>query len=791
MRLLLVAAGAIELTLLAVAIGLAVLRDRERRRPGVLLDIVPPEGTTADLQTWSKFYRKLFGISYSPLKRLLYGQPSLVFELWSKNGDLGARCWAPTRRAGMVATLLRAALPGVLLQRSTAQVDLEGCAARARLRLDIDPLHALDDPQPEAFRSVVQALAEAPSGLIQLAVSPDETWQVRARRKLDALAGLPPEHGLIASALNWLLDGAIHVVLPEQPMPPAPRARQSHPLPPAAKAAAPGYHAELRVRVASESTSEAKTCMDGLMAAFRGFDGVVNGLRPARVWLSRRFDNAVASRSGPSGKMILVPDELAGLFHLPVALPGFGAAPPRLAPAKRPSPDGNLVCHLDDERQTPVRISPADALHHMQLIGPTGVGKSTSLMNLALGDIEAGRGIAVIDPKGDLVRDLLERIPRRHWDRVTLIDPSLRDRPVGLNLLECDDPDQHEVVCDQLVTIFRKTYERFWGPRTEDLLRAAVLTLLRRPGTSLSEVPLLLLQANARRVLLEGLRDPVGLEPFWCEWDQKSDAQRLQESGPVLNKLRSVLLRPTVRNIMGQSRSTIDLAASMNDRGILLVSLAKGLLGEDTSRLLGSFLVARMWQTAMKRAALAANDRPDFMLYLDEFQDYLHLPQNLDDVLVAARGYHLGLVLAHQHLGQLSDSTRETLGANARTRVVFQCSPDDARSLAREFQPWLSAEQLLNLQRFQIAVRLFRDGRTERPFTGVTPPAPPSLGADHAAALVAAALRRCGRPREDVEREIENRLGTYDAEPSAPNAVANGAGDVRKRIRNRVRGGQR
>jgi hypothetical protein len=182
MRLLLVAAVAIELTLLAVAIVLAVSRDRERKRPGVLLEIVPPEGMKADLGTWSKFYRKLFGISYSPLKRLLYGQPSVVFELWSNNGDLGARCWAPARRAGMVATLLRDALPGVLLQRSTAQGDLEGCAARARLRLDIDPLHALDDPQPEAFRSVVQALAEAPSGLIHLAVSPDEMWQVRARR---------------------------------------------------------------------------------------------------------------------------------------------------------------------------------------------------------------------------------------------------------------------------------------------------------------------------------------------------------------------------------------------------------------------------------------------------------------------------------------------------------------------------------------------------------------------------------------------------------------------------------
>jgi len=174
---------------------------------------------------------------------------------------------------------------------------------------------------------------------------------------------------------------------------------------------------------------------------------------------------------------------------------------------------------------------------------------------------------------------------------------------VGLNVLECDDPELHEVACDQLVTIFRKAYERFWGPRTDDILRAAVLTLLLRPGSSLCEVPLLLLQPEARKVFTSDLRDPIGLGPFWNEYEQMADGQRLQMVGPVLNKLRSVLLRRTVRNIMGQPRSTIDLAACMEQGGILLVSLAKGLLGEETSRLLGAFLVARIWQTAMARAA--------------------------------------------------------------------------------------------------------------------------------------------------------------------------------------------
>jgi len=785
-RHLLILIALIELTLLVAAIGLAIVRERERRRPGVLLDILPPEGASADLRSWKLFYQSLYAISHPWWKRLLFGQPSIVLELWSQDGDLGARCWAPARLERMVTILLRGAIPGAQLQPSSTQIDLPSSAARARLRLDIDPLQPLAEPRSEPLRSVTQALAEAPSALVQLAVSPDVGWQKRALRQIDALAGVEPERGLFTSVLSWLLDGLFHLILPEQPTPPGPTSRPSRPMPPTGKASAPGYRTEIRLRVSASGDSEAKAQMHGLVAAFRGFDGA-NGLRPTRVWLGRSFDKAVARRSAPAGHMTLVADELANVFHLPIDIAGFGSAPTHLSPARRPSGDGNVICLLEDGRQTPARISPADARHHIHVLGPTGVGKSTLLLNLALDDIEAGRGVAVVDPKGDLVSTLLERIPRAHWDRVLLIDPSLREQPVGLNVLECDDPELHEVACDQLVTIFRKAYERFWGPRTDDILRAAVLTLLLRPGSSLCEVPLLLLQPEARKVFTSDLRDPIGLGPFWNEYEQMAEGQRLQMVGPVLNKLRSVLLRRTVRNIMGQPRSTIDLASCMDHGGILLVSLAKGLLGEETSRLLGAFLVARIWQTAMARAARPQSLRSDFSLYLDEFQNYLHLPQSLEDVLVEARGYRLGLVLANQHLGQLASATREALAANARTRVVFQCGQEDARYLAREFSPWLGDLQLLNLQPHQVAVRQFRDGRTERPFTGITRPEPPSLGAAHAAALTAAALTRCGRARADVESEIEQRLRTYDSEAADRNKVATAGDRVRNRVRNRVR----
>jgi hypothetical protein len=315
-------------------------------------------------------------------------------------------------------------------------------------------------------------------------------------------------------------------------------------------------------------------------------------------------------------------------------------------------------------------------------------------------------------------------------------------------------------VCDAIVTIFRKTYERFWGPRTDDILRAAILTLLRKPGATLCEVPLLLLDPDVRQRLTAKakLHDPVGLKPFWDEYERLGEGQRLQLTGPVLNKLRTFLMRPTMRNLLGQSTSTVQMSEVLDRKAILLVSLAKGLLGEETSRLLGSFIVARLWQAAMHRADRAEAARPDFNLYLDEFHNYVYLPQSLDEVLAEARGYRLCLTLANQHFAQLSPTTREALAANARTRVVFQCGQEDAHYLAREFEPTLNRLSLQSLQRFQVAVRLCVNGHSERAFTAVTADPAPSLGEEHATGVAQLSLQRYGRPRAEVEAAIVRRL---------------------------------
>ncbi len=731
-----------------------VLRYRARNQKGLTYRIVPPSESKWDPAAWIAFYRTLFGMSAPWWKRLIVGQPWTSLEFWNTGDGIVLRCWFPERLQTLLLTHLRMALPGVEATLCTVQLDLGERAARERLHLWRDDLYPLGLLKADPLRPILGALAATPEGVVQLVIAPDVSWQGRAQQRLARLSGLPPSPGFLGGAVAELLGVFFGWLAPRRAINLSP----STIAPPSDKAGEPGYRAELRLRVSAPSKAEAGRMMHSLASAFRSLDGS-NGLRPHRVWLGKRFDRALLLRLPPSSRSpVLVAEELARLFHLPCEGVEMDSAPVRVPPPRLLAASGKTLCLADVMGGKAIRIAQADCRHHIHVLGPTGSGKSTLLLNLALSDIQAGAGVGVIDPKGDLIRALLERIPDQHAERIVLIDPTARDQPIGLNVLDCADPDERELVCDGIVAIFKKTYERFWGPRTDDILRAAILTLLREPGATLCEIPVLLINHHVRRKLTKDLLDPVGLKPFWEEYERIADGQRLQLIGPVLNKLRTFLLRPTIRNILGQSTSTIQMPAVLDGKGILLVSLAKGLLGEDTSRLLGSFIVARIWQAAMHRADRTEDLRPDFHLYLDEFQNYLHLPQSLDDLLAEARGYRLNLTLANQHLAQLSPSTREALAANARTRVMFQCGQDDAHYLAREFEPHLTERGLRNLQRFQVAVRLCTGGHTGPAFTGLTAGAPPSLGAGHATAIADASLRRYGRRREQVVAAIEARF---------------------------------
>jgi hypothetical protein len=408
--------------------------------------------------------------------------------------------------------------------------------------------------------------------------------------------------------------------------------------------------------------------------------------------------------------------------------PGAGAGGQRsrlrLVPADdprraKPKPIGDS----DAGPRRGIGLAVADARHHLHVVGATGTGKSTLLTNLILADATAGRGVAVLDPKGDLITDLLARLPAAVGSRLIVIDPAETQAPPSWNVLDAHgrDPD---LVVDQIVGVFARLYAAYWGPRTEDVFRSACLTLISDADVpvTLADIPRLLSDSAYRAARTQGLSDPAGLGGFWSWYDQLSDTGRAQVVGPVMNKLRAVLSRRFAADLFGSAASTFTLGDIL-DGGILLARLPKGLLGDDTTRLVGSLLLSGLWQAATARVETAEERRLDASIYVDECHNFLHLPGSLDDVLAEARGYHLSLTLAHQHLGQLPRDIADAVHANARNKAFFTLSPDDARALARHVGPYLTAEDLTRLDRYQLACRLVSQGRDTHGFTVATRPA--------------------------------------------------------------------
>ncbi|MFN8103917.1 MAG: type IV secretory system conjugative DNA transfer family protein [Acidimicrobiia bacterium] len=449
--------------------------------------------------------------------------------------------------------------------------------------------------------------------------------------------------------------------------------------------------------------------------------------------------------------------ELAGLVGWPVGvvqLPSLKLGAARLlAPASVIPTTGTVIgWSTYPGGRRPLALDIEARLRHVHLLGPTGTGKSTLLANMICSDLAAGHGVIVVDPKGDLVADVLERVPPERRADVIVLDPADVERPVGLNPLAVADGASAEVVVENLLGLFRSLYASSWGPRTDDIFRAALLTLAMSGGATLCEVPLLLTNPSYRHRLVGRLDDPVGLAPFGGWYDGLKDAARWAASGPVLNKVRAFSMRPTVRAIVGQAQPKLSLTRVLAEGKVLLVSLASGLLGEEAANLLGALVVAELWHATKARASTAADQRRPFMAYLDEWQNLLHLPTPMASVLAEARGLGLGLTLAHQSLTQLPTAARDAVLANARSRVCFQLPSADARLISRDLSGLFTADDLMGLGAYEVMLAAFAAGSTQPPATAETMPMAPTLGGG--AVLRTASRSRFGVPRAEVDAAI-------------------------------------
>lgn len=468
-----------------------------------------------------------------------------------------------------------------------------------------------------------------------------------------------------------------------------------------------------------------------LATAFAIHTGAHNALRRTR--LPRAAE--LISQRALVRPLLLSVTELAALAHLPldVSVPAMPRAGARPAPAPPEIPTGgrgHIVLGDAEVGGHAVALPVADARQHLHVLGSTGTGKSTLLQNMILADARAGRGAILIDPHGDLVDDILDRLDPALADRIILFDP---DQPYSprINPLVGPDPD---LAIDNLVGICRNIFVKAWGSRTDDVLRSACMTLLRRDDrpdlANLEHVPRLLNDYSFRKDIVgPSLKktDQASLGAFWTWYDELGPAFRSQVIGPVLARLRAFLLRGFVRRTVGlrteESGPLLDMKTVLDSK-ILLARLPKGILGEETCRLLGSFLMSLTWQAVTSRAAVPAAQRRDAGIYLDEFQNFLTLPNSFESICAEARKYRVRLVLAHQNLGQLDRDLRDGLSSNCRNKLFFTCSPEDAHFLERHTRPDLNEHDLTELAAFTLAARLIINGTKARAFTLRTRPGP-------------------------------------------------------------------
>ncbi|MEV4170123.1 ATP-binding protein [Nonomuraea sp. NPDC049709] len=757
--------GVEVLGVLSALLRICVVRLRHRRlaQGARCVEILAPP--VANMPGAEALWGNLVGLLRPSWKRLVFGQPHLAFEYAIGADGVKVSLWVPgSVPQGLVEHAIEAAWPSsrTAIRKAAPPIPTDGFAsggqfvlARAE-RLPIRHTHSSDP-----LRALLGAAVGMPGwqhGCVQVLARP-----ATGRRLISTWGGAIAL--LVRVPLDFLVPGPSHARQPtDDRVGRLERSAEAHAI--RDKAHHSRYEVAIRYAVQADKPTSGdlaaakaarkirKNAIRGrahaIASAFALFTGH-NRLKRRRLFLPAR---RLASRRMNRGYLLSVP-ELSAIAHLPldVAVPGLqraGANTVSPSPkVSRGGPNAKVLGFSDAGHDRPVALQVADSFHHVHVMGPNGTGKSTLLAQMILSDIEADRGVVVIEAKGDLVRDLLGLIPEDKADKVVLIDPDDRHPRPSLNVL--GGPDLAMGV-DNLVGIFHQIYADYWGPRTDDILRGCALTLARNGGT-LADIPTLLSDATFRRQQTATISDPL-LRGFWSWYSALSEPAQANVTAPIMNKLRAFLLRPFVRDVIGSASSTFDLSQVL-DGGILLVRLPKGVLGDDSARLLGSMILAQVWQTASRRAKSDYPRRPAAM-YVDECHNFLTLPHALADMLAEARAYRVSLTLAHQHLAQLPRQLRQAISSDARNKIYFSLSPEDAHDVEHHFSPFLTAHDLANFDAFQAAARLVVRSAEAPPFTLRTRPLP-EPSSDVARRIRAAAARAHGRTSTTTNRRPDAR----------------------------------
>lgn len=543
-----------------------------------------------------------------------------------------------------------------------------------------------------------------------------------------------------------------------------------------------GMDANIRIVVGTRERGRARVFLENILNAFSQYNVYQygNAFQRSNVKTPRIVSDFIHRNFDERRRMVMNTEEMATIFHFPLAAletPNILWLTARKAPPPANMPKSGILLGRSVYRgnNVEVRILPEDRRRHVYIIGMTGTGKSTLMEEMVKQDIADGHGVCVVDPHGTLIDNILPCVPKERAEDVIVFNPADIERPVGLNMLEADSPEEMDFVTQEMIQIFYKlvTDPAMIGPMFEHYMRNAMLTLMmdkNDPGT-IVEIPRIFTDESYQKYKLQFVTDPL-VRSFWeKEMAQTTGQTRSDMLGYLISKVGRFIENEMVRNIIGQPKSGFNFRDVMDQKKILFINLSKGKVGEVNSTLLGLIAVSKLQMAALSRADIPEHDRHDFYLYIDEFQNFV--TDSIATILAEARKYKLNLIMAHQYIGQLvkgqDTSIKDAVFGNAGTLISFRIGVDDAEFMAKQFAPVFGEYDLINIEKYNAYARLLIQNTAARAFNFQTMP-PHEGSADLAHAIIELSRLKYGRPRAEITEEIliRSKLGESEKKTKFP-----------------------
>jgi len=708
--------------IIAVAGGMIILTlFRYRGREGqsidsVLLQVAVPKSNEIKIDAMEQFFSSLSSIKKGGWRQKYSHQPFISFEIVARHEDIKFYVWTPKFFQDLLEKQIHGAYPDAeIIEVQEYNIFTEdGFVAYKSFQLakeDYYPLKTFKELPTDPLATFTSALAKMQdneSAAIQIVISPaDSGWQsqgssfISSTKKQEA----DPEKAKFKVPSKDLeaIEGKI---------------------------AKPGFETIIRVVVVAESEARAQESLKNIESGFAQLSGELNRLTGRKTRRKGGFIEEFLYRYQPmfhvfgNRPSILNSEELATLFHFPnkqITTPHIHWLYAKTAPAPALIPEEGQYLGVSMYRgmKRPVYINIEDRLRHIYMVGKTGVGKSELLIDLMMQDIREGRGICFMDPHGDAIEDLLCMIPPERAEDVIYFNPSDTERPMGLNLLEAKTEDQKHFVSTSVINMMYKLFDPYKtgivGPRFEHAVRNAMLTAMYQEGSTFVEVMRIFTDPRYVQEILPKVQDPI-VRRYWTDQiAQTQDFHKSEVLDYITSKFGRFVTNKMIRNIIGQSQSSFSFREIMDTGKILLINLSKGTLGEENSSFLGLILVPRILMAAMSRADVPKEKRPDFFLYVDEFQNFA--TPDFAVILSEARKYRLGLCVANQFIGQVDEEVKNAVFGNVGTVISFRIGVTDANYLQHEFAPIFNEDDLLNIEKYHVYIKTLVNNEPVPPFS--------------------------------------------------------------------------